>query len=95
MAKRRKSPIQKHHIRYGWEIMPEWTVELKMWMHRAVTLLARLNATSDHYRLAVNFQHAVTQIVNDMRCALDEGKNVHPSQKKYYQDILDELESYE
>jgi hypothetical protein len=69
--------------------MPEWEVELKMWMHKAVTLLARLNATDEHYRLAVNFQHAVTQVVNDMRCALDDplsdGSEWHPSQKKYYE----------
>ena len=72
----RKSPLQSHHIRYE----PEWKVTLKMWMHRAVTLLARLNPTEEHYVLAVNFQHSVTQIVNDMRMALDRGERKHASQ---------------
>jgi len=81
----RKSPLQEHHIRYGNEGMPEWTVTLKMWMHRAVTLLARMNASEEHYVLAVNFQLAVNQIVNDIRMSLDvNGPGPHPSQKKYY-----------
>jgi len=47
-----------------------------MWMHRAVTLLQRMNATHEHYAEAINFQHAITSIVNDMRMKLDtEEKN--------------------
>jgi hypothetical protein len=83
----RKSPIQMHHIRYGNESMPEWAVALKMWMHKAVTLLARMNATEEHYVLAVNFQLAINQIVNDMRMALDTlGPGTHASQKKHYEE---------
>ena len=81
----RKSPIQKHHIRYGDEsVSREWTVSLKMWMHKAVTLLSRLNPTEEHYMYAINFQHAVTAIVNDMRMALDQDTKHHASQRKYY-----------
>jgi hypothetical protein len=80
----RKSPIQMHHIRYGNEFMPEWTVALKMWMHKAVTLLARLNATEEHYVLAVNFLMSIQQVVNDMRMALDTGTDTHASQKKHF-----------
>lgn len=83
MARRRgASPIQRHHIRYSDEHhCDEWVVTLKMWMHKAVTLLARLNPTEDHYALAINFQHAVTQVVNDMRMALDQDFEKHASQR--------------
>ena len=85
----RKSPLQNHHIRYGNETMPEFKVTLKMWMHKAVTLLARMNASEEHYVLAVNFQLSVNQIVSDMRMALDtrtsiSGDVTHASQKKHY-----------
>ena len=53
---------------------------LKMWMHKAVTLLARLNPTEEHYMYAINFQHAVTQVVNDHRMALDQERKKHASQ---------------
>jgi len=81
MAMVKKSPIQRHHIRYrDINHCDEWIVELKMWMHKAVTLLARLNPTPEHYALAINFQHAVTQVVNDHRMALDQGDEKHASQ---------------
>jgi hypothetical protein len=76
----RKSPLQRHHIRYGHEVASEHTVVLKMWMHRAVTLLARLNPTEEHYTLAMNFLHAVMQVCNDHRSALDNGEPKHASQ---------------
>lgn len=76
MARRRGPTYQVHHIRYGNEVVPEWTISLRMWMHRAVTLLQRMNATHEHYAEAINFQHAITSIVNDMRMKLDtEEKN--------------------
>jgi len=81
----RKSPIQMHHIRYGNEFMPEWKVALKMWMHKAVTLLARTNASEEAYVLAVNFQMSINQVVSDMRMALDTGTETHASQKKHYE----------
>ena len=78
----RKSPLQNHHIRYGNENVTEHTVTLKMWMHKAVTLLARLNPTQEHYVLAMNFLHSVMQVCNDMRSALDNGEPKHASQKR-------------
>lgn len=78
---RRKSPIQRHHIRYGNEGVTEWIMPLRMWMHRAVTLLARMNPTPENYAQAINFQHSINQVVNDMRCALDNGDKKHHSQK--------------
>ncbi len=79
--KARKSPIQRHHIRYGdRNHSDDWQVELKMWMHKAVTLLARLSPTPENYALVINFQHAVTQIANDHRMALDQGDERHASQ---------------
>lgn len=75
MTKKRRTyrgPIyQNHHIRYGDEPLYEWTVNLRSWMHKAVTLLQRLKVTDEHYAEAVNFQHAITAAVNDMRMKLD------------------------
>jgi len=83
----RKSPIQMHHIRYGNETMPEWSVALKMWMHKAVTLLARMNVSEEAYVLATNFLLSITQVVADMRMALDvDGPGTHASQKKHFPD---------
>jgi len=68
----RKTPTyQTHHIRYGDEVQIEWTVSIRMWMHRAVTLLQQMNPTHENYAEAINFQHAVTDIVNQMRMRLD------------------------
>jgi len=75
MAKKKRTyrgPVyQNHHIRYGDEPVPEWTINLRMWMHKAVTLLQRLKVTPEHYAEAVNFQTAINQAVNDMRMVLD------------------------
>ena len=75
MTKKRRAyrgPIyQNHHIRYGDEPNYEWTVNLRSWMHKAVTLLQRLKITPEHYAEAINFQTAINQVVNDMRMELD------------------------
>ena len=76
MAKKKRAyrgPIyQNHHIFYpDAPPKPEWTVNLRSWMHKAVTLLQRLNVTPEHYAEAVNFQTAINQAVNDMRMTLD------------------------
>ena len=82
----RKSPMNTHHIFYepGTDRNPspraEWTVGLRYWMHKAVTLLARMNATEENYSLAMNFLHAIMQVCNDMRSALDRGVKNHESQ---------------
>ncbi len=63
---------QNHHIIYPDEgPRPEWTIELRNWMHKAVTLLQRLKSTPEHYAEAINFQTAINQAVNDMRRDLD------------------------
>jgi hypothetical protein len=72
----RRGPIyQNHHVRYGDETFPEWTVNIRSWMHRAVTLLQRMKPTHEHYAEAINFQHAITDIVNTMRMRLDTGED--------------------
>jgi hypothetical protein len=76
MAKKKRAyrgPIyQNHHIFYpDAEPMPEWTVNLRSWMHKAVTLLGRLKVTPEHYAEAVNFQIAINAEVNRMRMILD------------------------
>ena len=63
--------FQNHHIFYGDEKLPEWKVNLRRWMHRAVTLLDRMKATPDNYAEMINFQHAVTTIINKKRMELD------------------------
>lgn len=77
MVKKRRAytgPVyHNHHIRYGEEVLPEWQIGLRSWMHKAVTLLARLRVTEEHYAEAINFQTAINQIVNDMRMRLDTG----------------------
>jgi hypothetical protein len=84
----RKSPIQTHHIHYepysdrNSEPRAEWTVQLKMWQHKAVTLLSQLGPTEENYVYAMNFLHAVMQICNDMRSALDRGVHNHESQAR-------------
>lgn len=82
----RKSPINKHHIFYepysdrNPSPRQEWIVSLKYWQHKAVTLLSRLNATEENYSYSMNFLHAVMQVCNDMRSALDRGELHHESQ---------------
>jgi hypothetical protein len=82
----RTSPEQRHHIFYepytdrNPAPRAEWTVGLRFWMHKAVTLLSQLNPTEQNYALAINFLHAVMQICNDMRAALDLGLDKHASQ---------------
>lgn len=78
MAKKRgKMNYQRHHINYepysdrNPEPPAEWVVVLRSWMHKAVTLLAQLKPTPDHYAEAINFQTAVNDIVNKMRMRLD------------------------
>lgn len=76
MAKRKRrkytGPVyHNHHIYYGDEVSPEWTVSIRSWMHRAVTLLSQMNATPEHYAEAVNFQTAINMLVNRMRMRLD------------------------
>lgn len=74
MAKKKRAytgPVyQNHHIFYGGE-MPEWTVNLRSWMHKAVSLLNRLKVTPEHYAEAINFQTAVNAEVNRIRMILD------------------------
>jgi hypothetical protein len=63
---------QNHHIVYGGEpVRPEWTVNLRSWMHKAVTLLNRLTVTPESYAEAINFQTAINAEVNRMRMTLD------------------------
>jgi hypothetical protein len=76
MAKKKRAyrgPIyQNHHIVYpDEESRPEWTVNLRSWMHRAVTLLNRLKVTPEHYAEAINFQTAINAEINRMRMILD------------------------
>ncbi len=76
MAKKRRAysgPIyQNHHIVYpDEESRPEWTVNLRSWMHKAVTLLNRLKVTPEHYAEAINFQTAINAEINRMRMTLD------------------------
>jgi hypothetical protein len=40
-------------------------------MHKAVTLLARLNVTPEAYAEAINFQTAINAEINRMRMTLD------------------------
>jgi hypothetical protein len=63
---------QNHHIIYPDEVSrPEWTVNLRSWMHKAVTLLARLSVSPEAYAEAVNFQTAINAEINRMRMTLD------------------------
>ena len=63
---------QNHHIHYEDAVAPpEWTVNLRSWMHKAITLLARLKVTPEHYAEAINFQTAINAEVNRMRMILD------------------------
>lgn len=59
--------LQTHHITYE----PEWTVELKGWQHKAVTLMQRLNPTAENYANVINFQTAINHEVNRIRKELD------------------------
>jgi hypothetical protein len=40
-------------------------------MHKAVSLLNRLNVTPEHYAEAINFQTAINAELNRMRMILD------------------------
>jgi hypothetical protein len=76
MAKRKRraytGPIyHNHHIVYEGEQRPEWTINLRSWQHKSVTLLSQLKATPEHYAEAINFQTAINDIVNRMRMRLD------------------------
>jgi hypothetical protein len=75
MAKKRRAysgPIyHNHHIVYPDDKRPEWTVNLRSWMHKAVTLLGRLTVTPESYAEAINFQTAINDEVNKMRMTLD------------------------
>jgi hypothetical protein len=75
VSKKRRTysgPIyHNHHIIYPDMTFPEWTVSLRSWQHKAVTLLNRLKVTPEHYAEAINFQHAITAEVNRMRMVLD------------------------
>ena len=63
---------QNHHIYYeNSATFPEWTINLRSWMHKAVTLLARLKVTPESYAEAINFQTAINAEVNRMRMTLD------------------------
>ena len=76
MSKKRRTyrgPIyHNHHIIYeGEATRPEWVVNIRSWMHKAITLLARLKVTPEHYAEAINFQTAINAEVNKMRMILD------------------------
>jgi hypothetical protein len=76
MAKKRRAytgPVyQNHHIIYPDEVSrPEWTINLRSWMHKAVSLLGRLTVTPESYAEAINFQHAINAELNRMRMILD------------------------
>jgi hypothetical protein len=76
MAKKRRAytgPVyQNHHIVYPDEVSrPEWTINLRSWMHKAVSLLGRLTVTPESYAEAINFQHAINAELNRMRMILD------------------------
>ncbi len=77
MSKKRRraysGPIyHNHHIIYPDEApRPEWTINLRSWMHKAVTLLARLKITPETYAEAINFQTAINAHINLMRMVLD------------------------
>jgi len=59
--------IQKHHIKYE----PEWTVDLKGFMHRTITIIQRTNPTPGQYALLTGFMHAVAHEWNRYREVLD------------------------
>jgi hypothetical protein len=75
MAKKRRAysgPVyHNHHIVYDGERRPEWTVNLRSWMHKAVTMLGRLKKTPETYAEAINFQAAINDEVNKIRMTLD------------------------
>lgn len=81
MAKKKRAytgPVyQNHHINYepysdkNHSPAPEWTINLRSWMHKAVSLLGRLVVTPEHYAEAINFQTAINAEVNRMRMILD------------------------
>lgn len=64
--------MQDHHVTYD----PEWTVELNMLMHRAISRIQITRATDQQYADITNFLHAISYEWNRMRMELDTGKDL-------------------
>lgn len=63
--------LNKHHIRYK---LPEWTVEIPAYWHRAISILQRTKPTKERYAWLTAVMHAIADIWNQWRCELDTGE---------------------
>jgi hypothetical protein len=60
--------INKHHIDYG---PKEWTVNIKGYMHKTLTIIQRTKPTESEYCILTDFMHAIAKEWNRYRKAID------------------------